>query len=760
MRRLPAIYALVFASVLLSLTARAQMELPWVVKALDRVLPGGVHGEVTYDPNTEISRGTNGVYVQRGSVVMTADSASVEWKSGQVVADGHVRIESGGQIWMGEHVRYNMNTHQMESGEFRTGKPPIFAGGEAMDGDVSDANGKVFTGGSVYVTSDDFSDPTVRVRASQVVIIPGKTVEMWNAVVWIKGVPVFYFPYYKRNLGKHANNLNMLPGYRSVYGAYLMNTYTWYLNDEVDGKLHLDYRTSRGVGTGPDLNLHMDRWGEASLRYYYLHDDHPDKGTNGLPNLGAIPENRERFHLNYQATPYTNLNVKSVVDYQTDPLVEHDYFESDYRNNPRPDTFVEVNPYWENWSLDTETTPQVNGFYDQVDRLPDVQLTGFRQEVGTTPLYYDSQSSAGYYRRYFAATNSLNEPYYPGGREDYSAGRADTYHQVLVPWTFFDWLNVAPRAGGRLTYYSDESGPGATNDATTRTVFNTGMNTSFKASQLWTGATNSFLQVDGLRHVIEPSVDYVYVPTPSATPNQLPQFDSDLPSLLLLPVDFPDYNNIDSIDSQNVVRFGLRNTLETKRDGQADNLVDWNLMMDWRLAPNGATNALNLGAPGPQKTFDDLYSHLAFKPRTWLTIESQLREDINSDRLNMAFHQITYTPNERWSWGIGDWYLANGFPAAGVPGVNLITSTVFYRLDDNWGLRATHYFQPDTGHLQEQYYTLYRDMRSWTCGLTFRVQDNGTGEEDYTVAFSFSVKIDPKGHVGDDSVRPYHLVGD
>ena len=132
-------------------------------------------------------------------------------------------------------------------------------------------------------------------------------------------------------------------------------------------------------------------------------------------------------------------------------------------------------------------------------------------------------------------------------------------------------------------------------------MFNTGVETSFKASQLWTGATNSLLAVDGLRHIIEPSVTYAYMPNPSTPPAQLPQFDSALPSLLLLPVQFPDYNNIDSIDSENVIRFGLRNTLQTKRDGQLDNLVDWNVMLDWRLTPGQNPN--NLDEPfSPQET--------------------------------------------------------------------------------------------------------------------------------------------------------------
>ena len=53
---------------------------------------------------------------------------------GDVVADGHVRIEKGGQIWLGDHINYNFKTHQMRSEQFRTGKPPVFAAGSELAG--------------------------------------------------------------------------------------------------------------------------------------------------------------------------------------------------------------------------------------------------------------------------------------------------------------------------------------------------------------------------------------------------------------------------------------------------------------------------------------------------------------------------------------------------------------------------------------------------------------------------------------------------
>jgi hypothetical protein len=71
-----------------------------------------------------------------------------------------------------------------------------------------------------------------------------------------------------------------------------------------------------------------------------------------------------------------------------------------------------------------------------------------------------------------------------------------------------------------------------------------------------------------------------------------------------------------------------------------------------------------------------------------------------------------------------------------------------------------HDFNAEDGRLQEQDYTIYRDLRSWTGALTFRVMDDSTGPTDYTVAFTFSLKAAPKNHLGDDTVMAHHLVGE
>src|SRR5204862_7210540 len=87
---------------------------------------------------------------------------------------------------------------------------------------------------------------------------------------------------------------------------------------------------------------------------------------------------------------------------------KRDFYEGEYRRDPQPDSFLEVNQFWNNFSIDAFVQPRVNNFLETVERLPDVRLTGFRQQRGTTPFYYESESSAGYYRRVFAENAGTN----------------------------------------------------------------------------------------------------------------------------------------------------------------------------------------------------------------------------------------------------------------------------------------------------------------------------------------------------------------
>ena len=716
--------------------ARGQAASEWEIQPLS------TNGWAWLDYEHGLAGGTNGMLVQFAGAVVTADSLTVDKNTGIVTADGGVRIQRDAQIWVSEHVRYNFLTREINAAQFRTGQPPFFTAGEGLHADPKE---RVYMATNAILTTDDIAQPGVRVRAKYIKIIPGKKVIARHATLYIANVPVFYFPYYTRDLGERSNNFSFVPGYRTTFGPFLLGSYNWFWGPDLDGIYHFDLFGRRGAGTGPDVNYHLGPWGEGTFRFWYMYDADP---TADSANVG-VPNNRERVYFTYLGNPAENLEIRSMVRYQGDTNIVREFFEREYRENPQPNTYLEVDKYWRNWSLDGAAQVRLNDFLNTVERLPDVRLTGYRQQLWGSPFYYQSESSLGYYEQKFAITNSI-----PTGL-DYAAARGDTYHELLLPWTFFGWLNVTPRAGERLTYYSESTGPGGVWGNETRAVFDTGVEVTLKASRTWPGIRNNLFDVDGLRHIIQPSVNYIFVPRPNTLPHQLPQFDSVLPSLEMLPLQFPEFNAVDQIDSQDAFRLGLANKLQTKRDGAVQDLVKWQLYTDWRLnRSQDQTNQLS--------QFSDVYSDLSFKPRSWMTFESKVRFDVADGYWRMALHTLALAPNDVWHWTVGHLYMRDdlsGSPTALGVGNDLFMSTIFLRFNEDWGFRASHYFEARTGTLQEQAYTFYRDMRSWTAALTLRERENTTGPNDYSVAFTFSLKARPRYGVGAETRNPYSLWG-
>ncbi|HNQ72189.1 MAG TPA: LPS assembly protein LptD [Verrucomicrobiota bacterium] len=712
----------------------------------------GVHAQE--DPGLELQgdqvefmRTNNTAIITKGTVtglggILTADRAVVNVQTGDIEAAGHVRIQRDNMTWVGERIRYNFRTRQMQAAQFRTGRAPFFAAGEGLSGDRASTTNSVYSAQHAFLTTDDVADPGLRVQASSLKIVPGQYFQARNAVLYAGAVPVFYFPFYTQRLDGKGHHFDFVPGYRNRYGAYLLSSYNWAWREELDGKLRLNYRTKRGVGAGTDVNAHLGPWGETTVKYDYLHDLRPDIG-----NLGYnLPADRQRVWFSYNAAPTTNFTIKSQVRYQTDERIVQNFFESEYRENPQPSTYVEVNPHTDNFSVSVYAQPRINEFFENVERLPDVRLTGFRQQVFNTPLYYESETSAGYYRRRFAVTNDVV------AGANYAGMRADTFHQLTLPRTFWGWLNLVPRAGGRFTYYGDATGPGATTDELDRTVFTAGGELTFKASQTWAGETNRWLALDGLRHIIQPSLNYAYVKTPNHRPRELPQFDMELPSLRLLPLEFPEDNAIDAIDGENVMRLSLRNRLQTKRAGRIEDFFYWDVYTDWFINPRSG-----------REDFSDLYSDLVFRPRSWITLESMNRYNVRNGLLRLAYHNLTLQPNEWWSWGIGHIYVHDDFsasPTALQAGNSSLISTLFLRANENWGFRAQHQYEVRENWLQQQTYSVYRDLRSWTAALAFRVREPHNGESrDFALAFTFSLKAAPKTDVGEDALHETRLLG-
>jgi len=710
-----------------SIPVYGQPELsPWNIRSADD------NGAIEFDIDTGEVVARNGVIVSyQGKdgreAELQADRVTLNQQTGEIEAAGSVFLRAEGQSWVGDRLQYNFKTKDIKTGSFRTGYAPIFAGGLQLQASISN---NVYTATNAMVTIDDLAKPYYRVEAKELILVPGEYVKAKKATVYIGKTPIFYLPSYYLSLKQHERFWVTDPGYRSLWGTYLMAEYNWLVSDRLHTAMHLDFRTRRGIGLGPDIKLDLGRYGRTEVRAYYTRDGSPELNAGGRQMDG----DRHRIHFTYEVDVRTNFTVKAVLREQGDPFILRDFFEWEYQENTQPSSFVEAEYLWRNYTLNALVTPRVNDFFERVERLPDLQVTGLRQQLGNTPLFYESQSSAAY----------LKHEFIDNSQQPFAATRLDTYHQVLLPKTYMGWLNITPRVGQRYTYYGETEG-GFAGPEMNRWVFNTGVEASFKLSRTWLELELPQFKSKGLRHIMEPSLNYAFVPSPNMMPTELPQFDSIIPTLRLLPLDYPDFNAIDSVDSENTLRFGLRNLFQTKREEQTDTLLAWNLFTDWRLRTRP-----------DQDSFSDAYSDLDFKPRDWLTLTSETRYDLDDGRFNLADHRAILSPGDRWSLSLGHRYVRTA-PRLGV-GHNLILGSWYYRMNENWGFNVRQVFEARNGASQEQSYSIYRDFRSWVGALVFRLRDSEGGTDDFTVAATFSSKAFPRVRLGQDRDNTNYLI--
>jgi hypothetical protein len=307
---------------------------------------------------------------------------------------------------------------------------------------------------------------------------------------------------------------------------------------------------------------------------------------------------------------------------------------------------------------------------------------------------------------------------------------------------------LTPRIGGRLTYYSDDNQDitdtenlnGQSNDRVRNPKFrlagDVGLEGDFKISRTWLDVKDPNLGIDGIRHEIEPFFDAQFAPTPTVTPNQIRGYDNRLYSTQLQPLDWTAYNSIDSIDKQAVLRFGIWNKIQTKRDG-----VNYDLLTVQTYADADFDHNFSAAAPG--QTLSDLYNDIRFNQSEQLHFQSLSALAVDGSGYNEVDNNIVWTPAPATQFTIGDHYL-NHSPIFGDS--NEVALDFFYRINEHWQFEGQEQFEATTGRLQLQQYTIYRDLDAWQLAMTYSDSElNNSGNQ--TVYFSLTLKAFPRAEI-------------
>src|SRR5438874_1863985 len=698
-------------------------------------------GETRYENGVAIAR--DNVAIHCGDADIYADSARYDSQRHEVSAEGHVRIYREDKLYLVEHGTYNLDTKEIHADTLQTSSEPYFVNAEKLV-NFSDGHSIVENGD---FTTDDSSNPDFHFHAHKVRIYENDRVVFQNVTCYVGKVPVFWWPYLYQSLND-AFSFSISPAYLSSWGPSLLGEVKFPIPEKIKGTVRLDYRLRRGpaIGFESETNYGKDESSYFRLKTYFIDDQNPELNRTSLPR-GAIGTARYRVSVE-DRTNFTS-DISGIVDITklSDAFVMQDFYQSEFRINPVPDNVIAITKTDPIYTLTAIARFQANSFFEQTERLPEVVLDVARTPIFGSPIFYQGETGIADLHRNFARGS---------GFEDYESWRIDSFHQLLYPNTYFGWLSIVPRAGFRATYYDKTRDLGNTlfpssadplvptfilPDPTptnpivdagsgVRTVFDTGVEASFKLSRTWEGVESRTFGLDGLLHVAQPYTDFSYVRENGINPAAILQFDRFEPSTQLRPIDFPNFTSIDSIASWTVWRLGLRNRLETRRDDQTVTWLELDTFAD-----------VNFDNPYDRRSLSNLFNKLRFNPLPWasLTIDSQI------PAFNTGFTEVNTSvavqPVSNLELGFGHRYL-NDNPF--FRHSSLIVLGGYYRLNDNWGFGFQEQYEGTIGLFQEQRYAIYRDLTNWVASFGAVVRDNTGNKKEYGILLTFTLKAFPK----------------
>jgi hypothetical protein len=386
------------------------------------------------------------------------------------------------------------------------------------------------------------------------------------------------------------------------------------------------------------------------------------------------------------------------------------FYKEEYERDNQPSTYLSLAGAKENYSLTFLYQQRVNKFFTVIERLPEAKLNIRKVKLfNHLNLYYKNISSVARLSKLHA--EDIDKFTTPDA--NYDTMRMDSYNELSYPFRLLGFLSVNPYIGARETFYADDA---QGNDNVTRHIFKTGVDLYTKFYKVYDIETD-FLNLDihNVRHVVVPSVKYVYLRKPNLKPSELFQFDA-----------------IDEITRANKADLSVRHKLQTKRKDEEGTAKTVDL-----LTFIVSTNYIFRDAYGRENYLDNFIDYeLEITPYRWMRLDAEVELHRRKGEFYTAHADLSVLPREDLRFDLG--YLYEKHSNAQLTG-----QCIFEINKDNWrkhwGFRIYERYEMQRAYFQEQEYTIIKDLHCWMGEFSCRVKN----EKDFTFWCIFRLKAFP-----------------
>jgi LPS-assembly protein len=429
-----------------------------------------------------------------------ADKVELDPKTKDCVATGNVTIQLPNESVSAEQVFINLETKRgkMVKADGMI-QPTIFY----KAGSVERKSADLYALDKPRITSCAQPVPRWEFSASRANLKKDDYVEMWNAVLHIKKVPIFYLPYmrFPVNQDRATGFLIPLIGFSAIKGFNYEQSFYWAIARNMDATFALDYYAARGLGGG------------LELRYLF------NGGTGGTINLygfsfkkdasGVKQDDAYILRIKHNQPLPMGINLVANVDLQSsyDFLREFDNnFQRAIVSNRNSQVYLQKS--WSYFNISARASRFDTLFGQGLTNrsiisksFPQINFSMFKVKL-FSPVYISFSSS------YSRQEYGWNTDYAKGTQR--KTGNLSFNPSLSAPFTPFPWLTMNTSLTTNFVYY-----PRSFLAGTTIQSDNPIFTKNFTAAVGVVGPVFSRTYRDGkgdpiFKHIIEPYVNYNY----------------------------------------------------------------------------------------------------------------------------------------------------------------------------------------------------------------------------------------------------------
>jgi len=616
-------------------------------------------------------KGSGNVRISTDNTTFMADEVVYDTEENTFRAIGHepgnVVMKREGSPVTADEVTYNIESETGElvnaEGEF----PPWFFKTRLLK--RTGPNSAELEGG--HLTTCDLAHPHYRLTADSIEITDDEKLVARDARVYLGPVPILRIPRFSYQLGEAEFPFDFSAGHEDRLGYFLRTEYRLDIAEKFSGDLHADVYTDEGFGTGVDGDAGLIPGGETSFNTYMTTKE---KGRAEIYHTQEIPDNWRAI---VQMEQWTDEDFLEQFEYD------------EFRRRTEPETFVNLTRTKPYHIISLTARKRTNGWVEEVERLPELNVTFLERQLGTTPFYYGIENSTGYL---------VDRP-----GEEHTL-RSFTGARLSYPVHPTRWFSVTPFAGVDGTYYSD----GLEEDDLYRTSLLGGVTVGTRVHRVY---GSPFESLAALKHVVVPTLTYAYRPKPDVTSTEIHEFDALDDVVGRQRIGFELDNLLLSKTSQGNQRQLARLTLYSGTDitNEHEEHLDWAAQA--HVSPSDRLGfRLDAEVHHADEDFERFHGRFYYKEKETGGYEVRLGMGYSETETGILNEEVSY-------------YLATN-------------------LGEKWRVSLEHRYDFHDNDLEFQEYKIWRDLHCFEGAISYRIR-----ERSQRVFISIGLKAFPSSQI-------------